>query len=43
MNLQGLRFPKAGIFSIDIGCDGELLMRLPLRVVQVQQDGQPQP
>lgn len=42
MNLQGLRFPKAGIFSVDIGCDGELLMRLPLRIVQVQQDGQPQ-
>lgn len=42
MNLQGLRFPKAGIFSIDIGCDGELLMRLPLRIVQVKEDGKPQ-
>ncbi|MEM1084745.1 MAG: hypothetical protein AAGI48_11605 [Verrucomicrobiota bacterium] len=37
MNLQGLRFPKAGIYSIDIGCDGELMMRLPLRIVQVAQ------
>ena len=37
MNLQGLRFPKGGIYSIDLGCDGELLMRLPLRIVQVQQ------
>lgn len=35
MNLQGLRFPKAGIYSVDIGCDGELMMRLPLRIVQV--------
>ena len=40
MNLQGLRFPTAGIYSIDIGCDGELLMRLPLRIVQVQNEGQ---
>lgn len=37
MNLQGLRFPTAGIYSIDIGCDGELLMRLPLRIVKVEQ------
>lgn len=42
MNLQGLQFPRAGIYSIDIGCDGELQMRLPLRIVQVSQgnDGQ---
>ena len=40
LNLQGLQFPKGGIYSIDLGCDGELLMRLPLRIVQVQ--GQPQ-
>lgn len=33
--LQGLTFPKAGLYSVDIGCDGELLMRLPLRIVQV--------
>ncbi|MGB1130661.1 MAG: DUF6941 family protein [Haloferula sp.] len=39
MNLQGLRFPDAGIYSIDIGCDGELMMRLPLRIVQVDQSG----
>jgi hypothetical protein len=37
MNLQGLRFPEAGIYSIDIGCDGEVLVRLPLRVVLVNQ------
>jgi hypothetical protein len=37
MNLQGLRFPKDGIFSIDIGCDDEILVRLPLRIVQVTQ------
>jgi hypothetical protein len=37
MNLQGLRFPEAGIYSIDIGCDGEVLVRLPLRVIMVNQ------
>lgn len=41
MNLQGLRFQEDGIYSIDIGCDGEVLMRLPLRIVKVNQDGQP--
>jgi len=35
MNLQGLRFPTAGIYSVDIGCDGELIQRLPLRIIQV--------
>jgi hypothetical protein len=35
MNLQGLRFNEGGIYSIDIGYDGELMMRLPLRVVKV--------
>ncbi len=44
MNLQGLRFPEAGIYSVDIGCDEEILVRLPLRIVQVTQgpNGQPQ-
>jgi hypothetical protein len=37
MNLQGLRFSAAGIYSIDIGCDDEILVRLPLRIVQVSQ------
>ena len=39
MNLQGLRFAEDGLYSIDIGCDGELMMRLPLRVVKVDQNG----
>jgi hypothetical protein len=37
MNLQGLRFPEVGIYSIDIGCDGEILVRIPMRIVQVPQ------
>lgn len=40
MNLQGLRFEEAGIYSIDIGCDGEILVRLPLRIVQVSNETQ---
>ena len=35
MNLQGLRFTEDGIYSIDIGYDGELMMRLPLRILKV--------
>lgn len=41
MNLQGLAFSKAGIYSVDIGCDGELMVRLPLRILQVNEEGQP--
>ena len=39
MNLQGLRFNEEGIYSIDIGCDGEILMRLPNRGEQGRFDG----
>lgn len=35
MNLQGLKFPTEGIYSVDIGCDGELIQRLPLRIIKV--------
>jgi len=43
MNLQGLRFEKDGIYSIDIGCDGEVMMRLPIRILMVAQgpNGEP--
>mgnify|MGYP000429525131 CR=1 FL=1 len=41
LNFQGLKFPNAGIYSVDITVDGELVMRLPLRIVQVQ--SQPMP
>lgn len=43
MNLQGLRFPRAGLYSLDISCDGELSVRLPLRIAEVKQgsDGKP--
>ena len=41
-NFGGLSFPKAGIYHLDVTLDGELVLRLPLRIVQVQQQpGQP--
>jgi hypothetical protein len=40
LNLQGLRFEETGVYFVDISIDDELMQRLPLRVVQVDQ---PQP
>ena len=37
LNLQGLRFQEAGVYFVDISIDDELVQRLPLRVVQVDQ------
>jgi hypothetical protein len=36
MNFQGLRFPSTGVYSVDVSVDEELVARLPLRIVQVQ-------
>jgi len=42
IGFQGLTFPKAGVYSVDILVDGELIQRLPLRIVQVdEQAGAP--
>lgn len=35
MNFQGLRFEKTGSYSVDITVDGEIVSRIPLRIVQV--------
>lgn len=40
LNLQGLRFHEAGVYFVDISIDNELVQRLPLRVVQVDQQKQ---
>ncbi len=40
LNFQGLKFPNEGIYHVDVTVDGELVVRLPLRIVQVQ-PGQP--
>jgi hypothetical protein len=36
LNFQGLKFSSAGIYHVDVTVDGELVIRLPLRVVKVQ-------
>ena len=43
MNFQGLRFEKAGTYSVDVTLDGELLSRTPLRLVQVPSEGEAAP
>jgi hypothetical protein len=43
LNFQGLRFPKAGIYSVDVSVDDDLVVRLPLRIVQVQVQPGPMP
>ena len=35
LNLQGLKFPEAGVYFIDISIDDELAQRLPLRIVKI--------
>ena len=35
MNFQGLRFEKPGDYSVDIALDGDIICRVPLRVVKV--------
>ncbi len=42
MNLQGLQFPSAGIYSVDIHVDEELVARIPLRILK-QEVGAQQP
>jgi len=37
LNFQGLKFNEAGIYFLDISIDDELIQRLPIRVVQVDQ------
>ena len=37
LNLQGLRFQETGVYFVDISIDDELVQRLPLRVVQMEQ------
>ena len=35
LNFQGLKFSSAGIYHVDVTVDGELVIRLRLRVVKV--------
>lgn len=35
-NLQGLKFDRAGHYSIDVSLDDKIIARIPLQVVQMQ-------
>lgn len=41
VNFQGLEFKQTGVYSVDITLDDELAVRIPLRVVKVDEKGQP--
>jgi len=41
LNLQGLQFPEDGIYYVDISVDEELVSRVPLRIVEMNEDGTP--
>lgn len=36
MNLQGLTFREPGVYYIDVEVDGELVSRIPLRILQMK-------
>jgi len=36
VGFQGLTFPRAGVYSVDILVDSELIQRLPLRIIKVE-------
>ncbi len=41
LNLQGLKFPEDGVYSIDISVDDELASRIPLRIVEMDDSASP--
>jgi hypothetical protein len=41
VNMQRLKFPDAGNYAIDIRCDEQVLGRIPLRVMLVDEQGRP--
>ncbi|HAN84171.1 MAG: FimD/PapC N-terminal domain-containing protein [Akkermansiaceae bacterium] len=43
VGFQGLTFPRAGVYSVDIIVDDELIQRLPLRIIKVDDNQQSQP
>lgn len=42
LNLQGLKFPEDGIYSVDMLLDDELIQRVPLRVLKIDENGEPE-
>jgi hypothetical protein len=42
INLQGLGFPQAGEYALQIACNGRSLAEVPMRIVQVAGEGAPE-
>jgi len=40
-NLQGMKFEKAGQYSIDIAMDGKMIARIPMQVIPMKQKPSP--
>jgi len=40
VGFQGLSFPQPGVYSVDILVDNELIQRLPLRIIKVDENQQ---
>jgi len=43
LNLQGLQFKHEGIYYIDLSLDEELINRVPLRVLLIDEGAEEQP
>ena len=43
LNLQGLKFAEVGVYFSDVSIDGEVIQRLPLRVIKVDAKNNQQP
>ena len=43
LNLQGLKFNEVGVYFIDVSIDGDVIQRLPLRIIKVDAKNNQQP
>ena len=43
LNLQGLKFNEVGVYFIDVSIDGDVIQRLPLRIIKVDEKNNQQP
>jgi hypothetical protein len=41
--LQGLKFNEVGVYFIDVSIDGDVIQRLPLRIIKVDAKNNQQP
>ena len=43
LNLQGLKFNEVGVYFIDVSIDGDVIQRLPLRIIKMDAKNNQQP